>query len=228
MSRGPAPLVVGFGGTTRSESTSDRALRLALAAAAQGGATVEAFFGADLAFPIYQPHQPVDDPRALRFVSALQRADGIIIASPGYHGAISGLIKNAIDYVELLREDSRPYFEGRAVGCIACAAGWQAAASTLASLLSVVHALRGWPTPLGAMLNSSSTSFAADGECSDAKAAAQVACLSRQVVSFSAYAANCRTQISNTIADRSPPRRSCIAGGDPSGGPCMVEQGVAP
>jgi FMN reductase len=211
MTRSHGPLVVGFGGTTRAESTSDRALRLALAAAAQQGATVEAFFGSDLAFPIYQPQKPVEDPRALRFVSALRRADGIVIASPGYHGAISGLIKNAIDYVELLRDDPRPYFEGRAVGCIACAAGWQAAASTLASLLSVVHALRGWPTPLGAMLNSTSTSFTSDGECSDAKAAAQLACLAQQVVSFGDYAASCRTSAVDA-AVKYPPRCSYLIG----------------
>jgi FMN reductase len=216
MTKSQGPLVVGFGGTTRAESSSDRALKLALAAAAQEGATVEAFFGSDLAFPIYQPHQPVEDPRALRFVSALQRADGIVIASPGYHGAISGLVKNAIDYVELLREDPRPYFEGRAVGCIACAAGWQAAASTLASLLAVVHALRGWPTPLGAMLNSTTTSITANGECSDPKAAAQLACLAHQVVSFGGYAANCRTRTADT-AVKYPLRCSSL-----------IVEGVAP
>src|SRR5665213_846816 len=227
MTGGQAPLIVGFGGTTRSESTSDRALRLALTAAECHGAAVEAFFGADLAFPMYQPHQPVDDPRALRFVSALRRADGIIIASPGYHGAISGLIKNAIDYVELLREDSRPYFEGRAVGCIACAAGWQAAASTLASLLSVVHALRGWPTPLGAMLNSTTTSFASDGQCSDAKAAAQVTCVARQVLCFGEYVADCRTRRVGKPSENYGVRRTSLAGLEVSGSASLVGEGIA-
>lgn len=33
------------------------------------------------------------------------------------------------------------------------AAGWQGAVSTLTALRSIVHALRGWPTPLGIALN---------------------------------------------------------------------------
>ena len=72
----------------------------------------------------------------------------IIVASPAYHGGVSGLVKNALDYVEDLRDAKRPYLDGRAVGCIACAGGWQAAVATLTGLRSISHALRGWPTPL--------------------------------------------------------------------------------
>jgi FMN reductase len=226
MPSGGSPLIVGFGGTGRSESTSERALRLALSVVEQQGAAVEAFFGPDLAFPMYQPHQIPEDPRALQFVSALQRADGIIIASPGYHGTISGLIKNAIDHIELLRDDPRPYFEGRAVGCIACAAGWQASASTLASLRSVVHALRGWPTPLGAMLNSSISSFAADGNCSDAKLAAQLSCIARQVLFFGEYAAECRTRIVDNSVDKHHFRKASPASPDFCGSPSTVGEGI--
>ena len=77
----------------------------------------------------------------------------MIIASPAFHGGPSGLIKNALDHIEELRTDERPYLDGRAVGCIVCAAGWQATTTTLASLRSTVHALRGWPTPLGVTIN---------------------------------------------------------------------------
>jgi FMN reductase len=34
--------------------------------------------------------------------------------------------------------------------------GWQAGVSTLTALRAVVHALRGWPTPFGAVLNATS------------------------------------------------------------------------
>ena len=47
----------------------------------------------------------------------------------------------------------RPYFDGRAVGLIVSAAGWQAGGVTLASMRGIVHAMRGWPTPLGIMVN---------------------------------------------------------------------------
>ncbi len=92
-----------------------------------------------------------------------------MLVSPGYHGTVSGLVKNALDYIEDLRDDPRPYLDGRAVGCVATASGWQAAVTTLTSLRSIVHALRGWPTPLGAAVNSAQVEFTADGGCTDEK-----------------------------------------------------------
>ncbi len=58
-------------------------------------------------------------------------------------------MKNAIDLLEDLRGDSRVYLDGRAVGCIVTAAGWQGCNTTLGAMRGIVHALRGWPTPLG-------------------------------------------------------------------------------
>ena len=73
-----------------------------------------------------------------------------MITSPGYHGTVSGLVKNALDYLEELRGDQRPYLDGRAVGLIAVARGWQASVSTLGTLRQVVHALRGLADTVGA------------------------------------------------------------------------------
>jgi len=114
----------------------------------------------------------------------LRRADGLIVASPGYHGSLSGLIKNALDYAEDMREDTRPYFEGRAVGLIACANGWQATGATLTALRSIVHALRGWPTPLGVAINTSESRFDASNEPSTPATAQQLDILASQVVEF--------------------------------------------
>jgi FMN reductase len=113
-------------------------------------------------------------------VDALRRADGVIIASPGYHGSVSGLVKNALDYVEDLREDDNPYLSGRAVGCVTTAYGWQAAVTTLQTLRSIVHALRGWPTPLGAAINSASTRVAY-GQRTDEQVAFQLTTVGREV-----------------------------------------------
>jgi FMN reductase len=178
-------LIVGIGGTTRPGSSSETALRIALAAAEALGARVQIFAGPSLTLPIFAPERPERSAEAASLIAALRRADGVSISSPGYHGSISGLIKNALDYTEDMRGDSRPYFDGRAVGCIACAAGWQAAGSTLAALRSVVHALRGWPTPFGLSLNTSESAFD-QGVCVNPDVKAQLALVSAQVVAFAA------------------------------------------
>jgi len=168
-----AGLVVGLGGTTRAGSSSEQALRVVLAAAETQGATTDLFTASDLEFPLYAPGFTAPDTRVLRFLDAIRRADGLVIASPGYHGGVSGLVKNAIDWVEELRSDARPYFDGRTVGLIVVADGWQATVTTLTSLRSIVHALRGWPTPLGVAIN------AADPGAADQR---QLALLAAQVV----------------------------------------------
>ncbi|HET9160290.1 MAG TPA: NAD(P)H-dependent oxidoreductase, partial [Caulobacteraceae bacterium] len=147
------------GGTTRAESGSELSLRAALEVAEREGARVRLFGGAELAkLPIYDKDAAGNGHERKALVEAVREADGLIIASPGYHGSISGMVKNALDGLEDLRQDGRPYLHGRAVGLIVIADGWQAGGSTLASLRAIVHALRGWPTPFGAVLNATSRS----------------------------------------------------------------------
>src|SRR5262249_54895891 len=147
------PYVVGIGGTTRANSSTEKALKVALAAAERCGAETKLLGAQALDLPMYAPEKPDRTPAAKTFVAEVRRADAIILGSPGYHGGISGLVKNAIDYVEDLSRDPSPYLQGRSVGLIATGAGWQGAVVTLAALRSVVHALRGWPTPLGIPIN---------------------------------------------------------------------------
>jgi FMN reductase len=179
------PLIVGIGGTTRSGSSTDCALRVSLQAAGEAGARTFAFDGPFLArLPHYSPDKPERNAEQGQLIEMVRKADALIVASPGYHGGVSGLVKNALDLLEDLRDDERPYLEGRAVGCIVTAAGWQASVSTLSALRSIVHALRGWPTPFGATLNTSEQPFDTGGSCKDDKVAVQLATVGRQVVEF--------------------------------------------
>jgi FMN reductase len=179
------PLVVGIGGTTRTNSSTDRALRLALQAVEDAGARTHLFGGSFLAhLPHFAPENRERNEKQREFVEMVRKADGVIVASPGYHGGVSGLVKNALDLLEDLREDERSYLDGRAVGCIVTAAGWQSAGSTLAALRSIVHALRGWPTPFGATINTAQPVFDSSGACTDPKIAEQLAMVARQVVEF--------------------------------------------
>lgn len=177
--------VVGIGGSMRADSQSERALRITLAGAEELGAKITMISGARLVLPFYDPTEPERPPDAVRLVEELRAADGVVLVSPGYHGTVSGLVKNALDYIEDLRGDERPYLDGRAVGCVAAAHGWQASVTTLTALRSIVHALRGWPTPLGAAVNSAQVTFT-DGACSDAKVEDTLRMIGRQVVEFAA------------------------------------------
>ncbi len=183
--RSAAPLIVGIGGTMREVSSTDRALRVALGAAKEAGARTEIFSGPALArLPHYSPDGRERSDEQRHLVEMVREADGLIVASPGYHGGVSGLVKNALDLLEDLRDDERQYLDGRAVGCIVTAAGWQASVTTLEALRAIVHALRGWPTPFGATLNTSEPIFDAAGACKDQKIFDALCVVGRQVVEF--------------------------------------------
>ena len=184
-SEGRRPLIVGIGGTIRPGSSTERALAVALRAVEAGGGETRLLGGEFLAsLPIYNPQPGGPSPEQAILTEAVRLADGVIVASPGYHGSISGVVKNALDTLEGLRDDARPYFTDRAVGCIITAEGWQAAGTTLTTLRSIIHALRGWPTPFGAALNATSGSFDAEGACVDPKDAWQLATVGEQVLEF--------------------------------------------
>lgn len=182
--QGRAPFIVGIGGTTRPGSSTESALRTALRHAEELGAETQLFGGEALAaLEGYSPEQRERSEGQRAIVEAVRKADAVIFASPGYHGGVSGLVKNAIDLLEDLRADERVYLDGMPVGCIVTAAGWQGCNTTLGAMRSIVHALRGWPTPLGVTLNTAGVKlFDAEGNCTDEQVKASLRLLAEQVV----------------------------------------------
>ena len=185
-----APLVVGIGGTIGRVASTERALRIALDAAAAEGFRTRMFGGADMArLPLYDPRAAERTPEERGFVDCVRAASAVIIASPGYHGSISGVVKNALDLLEETAKDARPYLADLPVGLIATAYGWQATGSTIAALRSIVHALRGWPTPFAAAINTAVTQFDEEGGASDPAVVEQLRWVGRQVARFAPLAA---------------------------------------
>ena len=187
------PTIIGIGGSTRAGSSSEVALRIALEAAAETGARTEVLSASALALPFYDPAQAETSLEAERYLAAVRQSDALIISSPGYHGGISGLIKNAIDWLEELARDDRPYVDGLPVGCISVAAGAQTSVSTMVSLRTVVHTLRGYPTPLGVAVTAVPGLFT-EGRCTDPAVTGQLRMVGRQVAEYAI-----RTQHSRAV-----------------------------
>src|SRR5882757_8597975 len=95
------PLIVGIGGTATPNSSTEQALSIALASVERRGGRVKMFGCAEMTrLPHYLTPSSRDALEGRELVNEVRAADGLIIASPGYHGSISGLVKNAIDYLE--------------------------------------------------------------------------------------------------------------------------------
>lgn len=178
------PYILGIAGALADGSVSELAARAILDQASELGAETELVAGPMLEAPIYA-YGRLDESDNMRvMIEKIRRADGLVIVSPSYHGCVSGLIKNALDYVEELSRDERPYLSGRPVVCVAVAGGWQGASATLQALRNIVHALRGWPTPLGLAINSQQTRLPVNGTPGDAKTSEQMKFAAAELLQF--------------------------------------------
>lgn len=178
--------IVGFGGTTRASSSSERLVEAVLAEVRNLGGETRLFTGPDLALlPHFAPENPERTPPQLAFVEAIRRADGVVIGSPTYHGGVSGLVKNAIDLITDLAKDERVFLHGRPIGLSVAAGGDQGAGMTLSALRDVAHALRGWPTPVGIAVNTSGRPiFDEGGQIIDPSVRKAVLAQAQQIVAF--------------------------------------------
>lgn len=146
----PRPLhVVGLGGTLRPTSVSLRALDAALTAAAEAGATTTRLSLRELDLPPFDPTLSAADhgSRVARYLRAIRQADVLLLSDGTYHGTVTGVMKNALDYMELLAKDTPPYLDGKVVGPIATSGGETDGVQTLNALTHASLALRALIVP---------------------------------------------------------------------------------
>ncbi|MBJ7471039.1 MAG: NAD(P)H-dependent oxidoreductase [Solirubrobacteraceae bacterium] len=147
-----APFILGICGSMRFGTANEQALRVALERVDQLGGRTQLIPGSRLILSNFDDEE-APEAKAQWLIEAVAAAEGVILCSPSYHGGLPGLLKNALDYLELTAKHPRPYLRGLPVGCIATGDGWQGPNSTLLALRQTVHALQGWPTPLGVAQN---------------------------------------------------------------------------
>ena len=178
------PLICGIGGAVRPNSSSEWALKTSLRAAEHAGAETVLISERELLLPMYEPDGDRTAEVVRLVVEAFRSRDGLIVSSPAYHGSISGLIKNALDYSEDLRSDERVYFDGK--GCrLHRIRRWMAGSrANIGGSGAIAHALRGWPTSLGVTLNTSIRLFDEQRDCIHSAAKSELSTVRRQVVEF--------------------------------------------
>jgi len=171
--------VVGLGGSLAASSSSLAALKIAIEGAVEGGARTELFDLRELELPMYAPGREAPD-SVRRLCEAVYEADGLLWSSPLYHGTISGVFKNALDWLELLGDRRPAYLTDKVVGLISTAGGTQGL-QAVNTMEFVVRALRGWSVPLVIPIPQAWRVFDGEGKVSDPKVAEQLRSLGREV-----------------------------------------------
>lgn len=156
----------------------------ALKLAEEAGARTRVFVGEAVGLPMYHTGTEARTAEATAVVEAMRECKGLILATPAYHGSFSGTLKNLLDYAEDMNKDASPYLQDRSVGLITAGDGWRAPGMALSALRSVVHALRGWPVPMGVALNENDPCFMDPDDSLSPSVATQMGIMVEQVVSF--------------------------------------------
>lgn len=175
MQTTPAPTVVALCGSRRAASKTRTALRIALDAAADRGATTTLVDLREYDLPPLDPgaSDAGDAPELKRLVAD---ADAVLLGTPNYHGSFSGVLKNALDYC------GRDEFEGTTVGLLEVAGG-SFPTPPLEHLRQVCRTLNAWTLPHQVGIpNSHST--VSDGHITDAQLRARVETLGEQLVEY--------------------------------------------
>ncbi|MDQ3998623.1 MAG: NAD(P)H-dependent oxidoreductase [Thermoproteota archaeon] len=135
--------VLGVAGSTRQGSYSTRALKIALDHAKSHGAEVRLLELHRTVLPLYDPSAPVSK-EVEHAAEAIAWADAFILASPDYHGSVSGALKNFLDH---FYEE----FAGKVFGYIV--ASHEKGLTVMDQMRTAVRQCYGWSMPYGVSIN---------------------------------------------------------------------------
>jgi FMN reductase len=168
--------VVGICGSLSPNSGTRRLLALALEAAQNAGASTELLDLRDFHLPFAESGFDVDQfPDVARFNRIVRECDGLIWATPEYHGSFSGVLKNALDL------GSFPEYQGKVVALLGVAGGQIGAINALSHLRTVGRQLHAWVLPAQVSLARAYAAFDDEGRLRDEKLAASVENLGREL-----------------------------------------------
>jgi NAD(P)H-dependent FMN reductase len=152
--------VAGISGSLRKGSHTRMALRIALEGAASTGAETSLIDLGEYTLPFCTGGDEQDPPGVNRLREQIKSADGILLASPTYHGSLSGVLKNALDLMGFEQ------FEGKMLGLISVSGG-ALGGDALNELRNIGRSLHSWVVPEQAMITEAWRQFSSDGQLKD-------------------------------------------------------------
>ncbi|MEE8110614.1 MAG: NAD(P)H-dependent oxidoreductase [bacterium] len=172
--------VVGISGSLRNGSYTQMAAEIALQGAKGVGARTQLIDlrQYNLIFCDGKEDESSYPEDVFRLRKEVQQAQGIILATPEYHGSFSGVLKNAMD---LMGFDE---FEGKMIGLIGVAGGRMGAFSALNSLREIGRALHAWVIPEQASIPQAWDVFNEDGSMKEKDLENRVAEVGCQVTRY--------------------------------------------
>jgi FMN reductase len=155
--------IVGIGGSLRPDSSSYQVLAVAIQRVQALGASTEILDLREMELPFCDGGEDYPGyPDVIRLRETVQEADGLILATPEYHGSVSGVLKNALDLM------SFDQLSGKVTGLISVLGG-QSNSNALNDLRVIMRWVHGWVIPEQIAIGQSWKAFGKDGKLLDEK-----------------------------------------------------------
>jgi FMN reductase len=155
--------IVGIGGSLRPDSYTQKALQVAAQRVEALGAEVEVLDLRQLNLPFCHGGKDYSQyPDVQRLRDTVTGADGLILATPEYHGGLSGVLKNTLDLM------SFDELSGKVTGMISVLGG-QANSNALNDLRLIIRGVHGWVIPEQIAIGKAWSAFSPEGKLLDEK-----------------------------------------------------------
>ncbi len=155
--------IAGICGSLTANSHTKQALGISLEEAKNAGAETSLIDLRNYQIPML--NSPFEYPKSKQHLSELvkilKKADGIIVATPEYHGSFSGALKNLLDWMGF------DEFEGKMIGLIGVAGGSMGAINALNHMGVVFRQLHAWVVPQQVSIANSKDVFDKNGNLKD-------------------------------------------------------------
>src|ERR671924_667115 len=137
--------ILGVGSSMRNSSYGTRALKMILGAARKHEAKTRLLDLRGTIMPIFNPDRPNEHHEQLnRVTDDVNWADAFALASPDYHGSMSGVMKNFLDFYW-------EEFAGKTFGYIC--SSHEKGLTVMEQMRTAVRQCYGWSMPYGVSIN---------------------------------------------------------------------------
>jgi len=171
--------ITGICGSLSENGATLKALKVALSGAAEYEAETELLELRDLNLVFYGSIPPDDyPPDVLKLRQAIRNSRGIILATPEYHGSLTGALKNMLDLMSI--DD----FETKIIGLVGVAGGQIGAINSLNTMKTICRNLHSWVLPQEVSIANSGQAFNSEGNAVDPALEDRLRNIGRQVVKF--------------------------------------------
>jgi len=171
--------ITGVCGSLRADGATRKALAIALKGAAEYDAEITLLELRDFDLVFYGSVPPEEyPPDVLKLRQALKESQGIILATPEYHGSLTGSPKNMLDLMSIEE------FETKIIGLVGVAGGDIGAINSLNTLKTICRNLHCWVLPQEVSIANSSQTFNDDGTVKDSEIEERLLNVGRQLVKF--------------------------------------------